>query len=80
MGKVVYLYNNIKKVKKMKTKVSKGYTVKAFVKNVDRLKGLGLVSAENSVKLEEIRKDIVENYIQEEIEKLEGLKVRNNEY
>ncbi len=63
MGKVVYLYNNIKKVNKMKTKVSTGYTVKAFVKNVDRLKEQGLLNAENSVVLDDIVKDVKEEWL-----------------
>jgi len=63
MGKVVYLYNNIKKINKMKTKVSTGYTVKAFVKNVDRLKEQGLLNAENSVVLDDIVKDVKEEWL-----------------
>jgi len=63
MGKVIYLYNNIKKVNKMKTKVSTGYTVKAFVKNVDRLKEQGLLNAENSVVLDDIVKDVKEEWL-----------------
>jgi len=60
---VIYLYNNIKKVNKMKTKVSTGYTVKAFVKNVDRLKEQGLLNAENSVVLDDIVKDVKEEWL-----------------
>jgi|SaaInlV_120m_DNA_3_1039746.scaffolds.fasta_scaffold04878_2 hypothetical protein len=63
MGKVIYLQNNIKKINKMKTKVSSSYTVKAFVKNVKRLKEQGLLNAENSVVLDDIVKDVKEEWL-----------------
>jgi len=63
MGKIVYLHKDIKKIKKMKTKVSSSYTVKAFVKNVIRLKEQGLLNAENSVVLDDIVKDVKEEWL-----------------
>ena len=62
MGKVVYLKGNVKKIRKM-VKVSRGYTVKAFVKNVNRLKEQGLLNADNSIMLDDIVKDVKEEWM-----------------
>ena len=62
MGKVVYLCNNVKNIKKMKTKVSSSYTIKAFVKNVERLKEQGLIDAEASLVLDNVTKYVVKEY------------------
>lgn len=62
MGKVVYLKGNVKKIRKM-VKVSRGYTVKAFVKNVNRLKEQGLLNADNCIALDDIVKDVKEEWM-----------------
>lgn len=46
-----------------KQKVSASYTIGQFKNNIEKLKILGLVTEETLIKLEEARKEVIEEYV-----------------
>lgn len=51
---------------KKKQKVSVSYTLKAFGKNIEKLKEMGLIDAKQDVELKKIKENVIENYIKKE--------------